>query len=495
MRQGCGRMRSAPSTKAPIRTHRLAEGDPRHRPRTRLPLRHRRGHPGPPRSSIHLRRLVGEQVYLGTTDTSWGRTPRPPRLHSRGCRVPARRRQCGHHPTGPTCRHHRHLVGTSTPARAGRRQTGAERAHRRPLAPTHGHHLCGGGGHGDRWQAHHLPEDGRGHRRRGTRRAGWTARRCQTKKPASARGHWPADRPTPRPPIRRPRPWRISRAGTASRHPACGPRRRPPRTAELRPRAALSRRRGDLRGAGRDGDDGGRRPRPAGPALAPRRGGARGPHRRSPRVARRRARLGPGTRRVGGDVLRRRLARGARRRRPRSREPVASRHCDRVTPDGRRATLAHAACAPPTRSGRASTASSAETLVEVDEPLRRRLAWRLHDRHRRGGRTNRRGAGLVAPRHRWAAAGQVPSRPAVVARPSDTGEVAAVLALCDEARVPVTAAGGRSGVCGGSIPLFGGVGVSTSATSPASARSTTTRSSPTSGRASGPDVEAGLRAP
>lgn len=57
----------------------------------------------------------------------------------------------------------------------------------------------------------------------------------------------------------------------------------------------------------------------------------------------------------------------------------------------------------------------------------------------------------------WAAAGAVPSRPAVVARPSDTAQVAAVLALCDAAGVPVTAAGGRSGVCGASVPLFGGV--------------------------------------
>ena len=57
----------------------------------------------------------------------------------------------------------------------------------------------------------------------------------------------------------------------------------------------------------------------------------------------------------------------------------------------------------------------------------------------------------------WATAGQVPARPAVVARPTDTAQVAAVLSLCDQARVPVTAAGGRSGVCGASIPLFGGV--------------------------------------
>ena len=57
----------------------------------------------------------------------------------------------------------------------------------------------------------------------------------------------------------------------------------------------------------------------------------------------------------------------------------------------------------------------------------------------------------------WAVDGQVPARPAVVVRPTDTSQVAGVLALCHEARVPVTPAGGRSGVCGASVPLFGGV--------------------------------------
>ncbi len=57
----------------------------------------------------------------------------------------------------------------------------------------------------------------------------------------------------------------------------------------------------------------------------------------------------------------------------------------------------------------------------------------------------------------WALAGQVLQRAAVVARPTDTAQVAAVLALCNAAGVPVTAAGGRSGVLGASIPLFGGV--------------------------------------
>ncbi|MFZ8999207.1 MAG: FAD-binding oxidoreductase [Ilumatobacteraceae bacterium] len=57
----------------------------------------------------------------------------------------------------------------------------------------------------------------------------------------------------------------------------------------------------------------------------------------------------------------------------------------------------------------------------------------------------------------WALAGQVPRRAAAVVRPRTTAAVAAVLATCDRLRIPVTAAGGRSGVCGASVPVFGGV--------------------------------------
>ncbi len=57
----------------------------------------------------------------------------------------------------------------------------------------------------------------------------------------------------------------------------------------------------------------------------------------------------------------------------------------------------------------------------------------------------------------WALDGQVGRRPAVVVRPTSDEEVSAVLAVCHEAGVPVTAAAGRSGVCGGSVPVFGGV--------------------------------------
>jgi alkyldihydroxyacetonephosphate synthase len=57
----------------------------------------------------------------------------------------------------------------------------------------------------------------------------------------------------------------------------------------------------------------------------------------------------------------------------------------------------------------------------------------------------------------WALRGSVPAEPAVVARPADAAQVAAVLAACHDARVPVTPVAGRSGVCGASVPVFGGV--------------------------------------
>ena len=57
----------------------------------------------------------------------------------------------------------------------------------------------------------------------------------------------------------------------------------------------------------------------------------------------------------------------------------------------------------------------------------------------------------------WAVEGAVPARPAAVARPSTTAEVAAVLTVCAGSGVPVTAVAGRSGVCGASVPAFGGV--------------------------------------
>ncbi len=57
----------------------------------------------------------------------------------------------------------------------------------------------------------------------------------------------------------------------------------------------------------------------------------------------------------------------------------------------------------------------------------------------------------------WALDAQVAARAAIVVKPHDTAEVQAVLRICNDARIPVTAAAGRSGVCGASVPVFGGV--------------------------------------
>ena len=61
---------------------------------------------------------------------------------------------------------------------------------------------------------------------------------------------------------------------------------------------------------------------------------------------------------------------------------------------------------------------------------------------------------LIMTRASSAQIGQIAS---AVVSPTTTEQVAAILRLCNENNIPVTAAAGRSGVVGGSIPLFGGV--------------------------------------
>lgn len=57
----------------------------------------------------------------------------------------------------------------------------------------------------------------------------------------------------------------------------------------------------------------------------------------------------------------------------------------------------------------------------------------------------------------WATEGRVGQIAAAIARPRDTDEVAAVLRLCHDRQIPVTPAGGRSSVVGGTVPVHGGV--------------------------------------
>jgi alkyldihydroxyacetonephosphate synthase len=57
----------------------------------------------------------------------------------------------------------------------------------------------------------------------------------------------------------------------------------------------------------------------------------------------------------------------------------------------------------------------------------------------------------------WALADEVGALAGALVRVTEVQQVAGVLAACHEARVPVTTVAGRSGVCGASVPLHGGV--------------------------------------
>ncbi len=93
-------------------------------------------------------------------------------------------------------------------------------------------------------------------------------------------------------------------------------------------------------------------------------------------------------------------------------------------------------------------------LVEVDDRVLARLAG-VCDDVTTDGEVLAEAASDMWPSVPTGLAGR--SRPSVVARPADDDQVAAVLAVCHDAGIPVTPAGGRSGVCGGSVPLHGGV--------------------------------------
>lgn len=57
----------------------------------------------------------------------------------------------------------------------------------------------------------------------------------------------------------------------------------------------------------------------------------------------------------------------------------------------------------------------------------------------------------------WATQGRIPSRPDVIVRACSTDDVVATVRRCAEVPVPLTVAAGRSGVCGGALPVAGGV--------------------------------------
>ena len=105
----------------------------------------------------------------------------------------------------------------------------------------------------------------------------------------------------------------------------------------------------------------------------------------------------------------------------------------------------------------AATARLSAAPVEVDDALATRL-------ERTGAEVSRVDA-IVNEASRdwwplamiWALDDHVAARASAVVRPSAVEQVGEILRACNDARVPVTAAAGRSGVCGASVPVFGGV--------------------------------------
>ena len=50
--------------------------------------------------------------------------------------------------------------------------------------------------------------------------------------------------------------------------------------------------------------------------------------------------------------------------------------------------------------------------------------------------------------------------PEVVVKPRDSKEISDILSYCNNSKISVTACGGRTGLSGGSLPIYGGVSLS-----------------------------------
>lgn len=94
----------------------------------------------------------------------------------------------------------------------------------------------------------------------------------------------------------------------------------------------------------------------------------------------------------------------------------------------------------------------------------------------------------------WAAQGLVPRRPGAVVCPTSTEQVSKVLSRCNKAGVPVTPSGGRSGVCGGAVPVHGGIALDLTPLSGLEAVDEASLTVDVHAGTFGPDLEAGLAA-
>ena len=383
----------------------------------------------------------------GTTDTDYDGPARRPRLHPRGRRLPARRGQRRHHlaprpgPTSPAsgpacgpCWRRRPRAATSPSARptcpaatpSARRPTAwspSPAASSRPTA---------------RWpRTPSTPSCTRlGESPAPPALRDQVASRCIGR-------HRPGRRdPVDARPSRTPR--LLGRYGTES--PASpGPGRRTPRAARAAGRrAALHRRRGALRGARGDGRHARRRADRRTRAIDPARPGRPWtPPPPSP----------PSSRPTWAGTS----ADGAPSRSARFTDGRARRNCctRRARPRRDRAHAGH----PHRRRPAADVADRlGARVVEVPPALLDRLAASGAEVVTDDDARAEAGRDWWPLAIGWAADGAVPHRPAVVVRPDSTrSRWRPCWPPATRRAVPVTAAAGRSGVCGGSIPVFGGV--------------------------------------
>ena len=481
-----GRRRPGPRRGRPPRHDPPRQGHPHHRPVGQDPQRHRRGRARPQGPPVGVRRAVARRrrhrgraglghLHRHHRHRLRRRRRRPP-VHGRGRRLPARRRQPLGDRTARRERRPRHVGGPAPPG-----QRCGQHPHGRHVPPPPGDDVSPSGlvtviG-GKLTTYREMAEDAVDAALAAAAQAGdplpRMAGRSRTRK-LRLRG---ADGL-----VARPRPRSATSPSATAARPAVldgHDRRRPGARRPARARPAVPAGRGRLRGALRDGDDPRRRAGPAHPCPS----AGPGPPRPRPRPTwprwSPRARLvGRGAGRPGGRVPRLPPSTSGRcpasprsraldRRRPDGRRPPTSRGEGRACQDRGDDPLPHALPTPgpgaptppiPLAGGAAAaTARLDAERVEVDDALLARLRDACADVTVEPAAVAEASRDWWPLAMAWATTGQVAGLAAAVARPTDADQVAAVLALCHEARVPVTAAGGRSGVCGASVPLHGGV--------------------------------------
>ncbi len=229
------------------------QGHPPHRPAGQAARRHRHRPAGAQGAALGLRGAVGGPHLPGHDRHRLHRPAGRPAGHAGGRRVrPGRRERAGHLAAHPGRR--RRELGRPATAGAGR-VLGADRG---PVPPARGAGQPERPGHHHRRQAHDLPQDGAGHRRRGAARAGSGAERLPDEAARPARGAGSGCCPFGR--HQRPPARPVRRGGRRGARPR---RRRPLARGAAGGRPAVPAGRGRVRRARRDGPHPDRRAEPA----------------------------------------------------------------------------------------------------------------------------------------------------------------------------------------------------------------------------------------